>query len=838
MANITLTGNANWSTCNSGAAPGESDTIYLGAYALTLDVATCTCAAIIASNGTTATAGTIVLSLASTTINANLTAGTVLLLTVGASTSVTINGTVRGGSASGAHGCRLSTTTSVATITSVIGGSSQSAYGCTQSGGTLTVTNVTGGSALYAHGVTQSNPSAVAYITNVTGGSYLVTYGFYSSNGTSYIGNATGGSAVYANGVYIDQMTTYCTIEMAKGGSVAGACGVAVQSGNLTLNGIDTSGVGQPFGGGVTKIADGVRLKFKDSDGNAKLFYGDSEMPAVAAVKKNTSYGAGDFTGTFSGHSLVNKMSRYLGNFLTGQTIRFAFNTISGTGAPITLAGTPVVRVFKDGATAAITEGTLPTISVDARATGSHLVTITADAINYPAGSDYSVCLTAGTVDGISQAGVELATFSIKNRVVNTTEIGGTTQTAKDLGAVAPDNKPIVDASGNTRAVDSSGNAIATASSQSSLLNAVNAITTNTARSMPVIPAWFVRPSADSTTYQVMLYLYTLQGQLEDADGQAVTIHARTAGGISRDANLAATAMTRVSAGKYTVDYTVASAHAQEAVYFDFTWNVGTTAMADSGVAEVQDAESLATLAAIHERTQHLPDDPASEASIAAIPTNPLLADDVRLPTSAIAAKADLPTDYQQRGQAVTLPAGVATEETAAAALAATQAATNAANFTGAFPAGVLANTPRTGYVLAGSSGSNAPSAATSDTEVSATAFKGGTTRLCARVFLNGADIKQADVASIAYSIYQLDKADPDARTAVTGHAAVALNAADVLFDTLQTDAQAANYNFRHLPPIDAAAAFAVAGAIYSVEYTVTPTSGQRIIVRFRVQCL
>ena len=178
--------------------------------------------------------------------------------------------------------------------------------------------------------------------------------------------------------------------------------------------------------------------------------------------------------------------------------------------------------------------------------------------------------------------------------------------------SVASSQKVDLVDSPNANAISHIQSGLATAGGQTSILNAVNAVTTNTARSMPVVPSFLVRPSSGSTAYQVMLYLYNLQGILEDADSQAVTVHARTAAGSSRDANLGATTMTRVSAGKYTATYTVASAHAQEAVYFDFTWAIGGTSMADSGATQVQDAESLATLSAIKTQTDKLAFDESS----------------------------------------------------------------------------------------------------------------------------------------------------------------------------------------------------------------------------------
>jgi hypothetical protein len=121
------------------------------------------------------------------------------------------------------------------------------------------------------------------------------------------------------------------------------------------------------------------------------------------------------------------------------------------------------------------------------------------------------------------------------------------------------------------------------------------------------------------------------------------------------------------------------------------------------------------------------------------------------------------------------------------------------------------------------------------------TVFKNGTSTNMARVVgADGTNVAQADITSGVYSIYLLDDQDADSRTAVTGHAAVALVVADVIFDTLQDDAlwtiDSTGYNFRHTPIISSNEAFAVAGRNYLVEYTLTPAAAgsQVILVRFR----
>jgi len=110
--------------------------------------------------------------------------------------------------------------------------------------------------------------------------------------------------------------------------------------------------------------------------------------------------------------------------------------------------------------------------------------------------------------------------------------------------------------------------------------------------------------------------------------------------------------------------------------------------------------------------------------------------------------------------------------------------------------------------------------------------FRDHTKTLLGRVVgHDAAAIVQADLSAISYTIYRLDPADPDNRTAVDSHTDEAVTIADTVYDSLQTDAKwekdATGYNFAHEIPIDAAAAFAEAGVVYLVVYTFTPAAGQ-----------
>jgi hypothetical protein len=110
--------------------------------------------------------------------------------------------------------------------------------------------------------------------------------------------------------------------------------------------------------------------------------------------------------------------ARYLGDFTPGKTIRGRFNTVRpSTGAPFTLAGTPTLAVYKDGGTTESTAGVTLTVDFDAR-TGMHFYAIdtSADGTFYSAASDFTVVLTAGTVDSVSAVGLVVGAFSLANR--------------------------------------------------------------------------------------------------------------------------------------------------------------------------------------------------------------------------------------------------------------------------------------------------------------------------------------------------------------------------------------------------------------------------------------
>jgi hypothetical protein len=132
----------------------------------------------------------------------------------------------------------------------------------------------------------------------------------------------------------------------------------------------------------------------------------------------------------------------HLGDIAEDDTIAFLFNTVGANGAPITLAGTPVISVYKGSNTTerAGAEITL-TVNSDSR-TGTHSVSIdlSADAF-YAISEDYSVVITTGTVDSTSVVGAVVGSFSIENRFaeVDVTKLGGGAQSLTDLKDFADD---------------------------------------------------------------------------------------------------------------------------------------------------------------------------------------------------------------------------------------------------------------------------------------------------------------------------------------------------------------------------------------------------------------
>lgn len=97
-----------------------------------------------------------------------------------------------------------------------------------------------------------------------------------------------------------------------------------------------------------------------------------------------------------------------------GDTFFVAFTTRSfSTGAPATLAGTPVISAYEDAGLTQITAGL--TLGVDHDAvTGLNMITVVATGGNgFETGKDYQLVITTGTVGGVSVVGEVVGEFSL-----------------------------------------------------------------------------------------------------------------------------------------------------------------------------------------------------------------------------------------------------------------------------------------------------------------------------------------------------------------------------------------------------------------------------------------
>jgi hypothetical protein len=109
-------------------------------------------------------------------------------------------------------------------------------------------------------------------------------------------------------------------------------------------------------------------------------------------------------------------MSAYIGDFRLGETFDLGFCTVTTTGAPTTLAGTPVVSAYPGNSTTEITAGITLTVDFDAR-TGLNNVRVVATGGNgYATATNYKLVITTGTVGGTSVVGYVVGHFSIENR--------------------------------------------------------------------------------------------------------------------------------------------------------------------------------------------------------------------------------------------------------------------------------------------------------------------------------------------------------------------------------------------------------------------------------------
>lgn len=104
----------------------------------------------------------------------------------------------------------------------------------------------------------------------------------------------------------------------------------------------------------------------------------------------------------------------------------------------------------------------------------------------------------------------------------------------------------------------------------------------------------------------------------------------------------------------------------------------------------------------------------------------------------------------------------------------------------------------------------------------------------------NAAYITQATVSSITYTIYRKFPGDPERLEPITTHTNISCTVDSVVFDTLQTDTtwgakDTIGYNFAHQPSIAGSVFSKIGTERYLVVYTIVPTSGEPLYIRFLV---
>lgn len=106
----------------------------------------------------------------------------------------------------------------------------------------------------------------------------------------------------------------------------------------------------------------------------------------------------------------------YIGDFRLGDTFDTKFTTRQISGAPFTLAGSPVISAYVGNSTTEITAGITLSVDFDSR-TGLNNVRVVASSGNgYATASNYQLVITTGTVNSVSVVGEVIAEFSIENR--------------------------------------------------------------------------------------------------------------------------------------------------------------------------------------------------------------------------------------------------------------------------------------------------------------------------------------------------------------------------------------------------------------------------------------
>lgn len=126
----------------------------------------------------------------------------------------------------------------------------------------------------------------------------------------------------------------------------------------------------------------------------------------------------------------------YLGDLRLGDTLDFKFTTVQSTGAPTTLAGTPVISAYPSNSTTQLTAGITLTVDFDTVTGLNHVRVVASSGNGYATATNYEMVITTGTVNSISAVGYVVGTFSIENRSALMPTTAGRTAVVDAAGLV------------------------------------------------------------------------------------------------------------------------------------------------------------------------------------------------------------------------------------------------------------------------------------------------------------------------------------------------------------------------------------------------------------------
>ena len=164
----------------------------------------------------------------------------------------------------------------------------------------------------------------------------------------------------------------------------------------------------------------------------------------------------------------------YYGDIRLGDTLDIAFSTVGTTGAPTTLAGSPVISAYVGNSTTQITAGITLSVDFDG-VTGLHNVRVVASSGNgYATTTNVRLVITTGTVGGTSVVGYVIGSFSIEAR---SALMPTTAARTLDVSATGEAGLDWANVGSPTTTVGLTGTTIATSQVVASVSGAVGSVT-------------------------------------------------------------------------------------------------------------------------------------------------------------------------------------------------------------------------------------------------------------------------------------------------------------------------------------------------------------------------